>query len=290
MTRPLSAGMQAHLARGSHSLVSMLRLDLRDGTKLGFTNHDEDLSFDLGDGPVTFSAGEGVLPSDIDLLTGFEASTYEVVGPIGTLVTRRQLLGGRFNRALAWLFLVDWQDLANGHAPLAAGFISQARNEGGRYILEVATDAALFEQVIGEILTPMCRTYYGSALCGKVPESVVGTVTAVTDELAFTVSYPGLFADDYFNSGTVTPLTGALAGTDPVDIHDWSEAGAVVLFTGLVDDLQVGDTVTLERGCPRTRAACMARDNILNMRAEPEIPGSDQILRPTVPGQGNDDS
>lgn len=288
MTRPLAAPMQAHIAQGSQSLVTMLRLDLRDGTKLGFTNHNEDLPFDLGDGLVTFAAGEGVLPSDLELVSGFEASTYEVVGPIGATVTQRHVRGGRFNRATAWLFQVNWQSLGDGYVPWSAGFISQARVDGGHFVFEVATEAALFEQVIGEILTPMCRTYYGSPLCGKVPENVVGTVTAVTDELAFAVSYPGTFADDYFNSGTATPLTGALAGTDPVDIHDWSEAGAVVLFTGMVDDLAIGDTVKLERGCPRTRQACMDRANILNMRAEPELPGSDQILRPTVPGQGNE--
>jgi hypothetical protein len=31
----------------------------------------------------------------------------------------------------------------------------------------------------------------------------------------------------------------------------------------------------------------MARNNILNFRGYPEVPGTDQIFKPTIPGQGN---
>jgi uncharacterized phage protein (TIGR02218 family) len=283
--RPITPAMQAHYARSSHTPAAMLRLDLKDGAKIGFTDHDIDLPFDLGDGEVTFLAGEGILPSDLELSEGLEAGNFEVRGPIGQTVTREHIMGGRYRSAIAWLFEVNWADLTAGYTPLTLGFVSQARVEGGAFIIEVRTEAARFEQVVGALTTPQCRTYYGSPLCGKVRESVDAVVTAVTDEMLFTVGYDGDFPDGYFDQGTVSVLEGPLLNTDEVDIHKWLASGAIEMFTGFVERLAVGDTVRLFRGCPRARTDCMARDNILNFRGEPDMTGSDVLLRPTLPGQ-----
>jgi hypothetical protein len=97
------------------------------------------------------------------------------------------------------------------------------------------------------------------------------------------VSFAGTYADDFFNLGTVEALTGALAGTWPVEIFDWSAAGAIVLFAPLADVPAIGDTFTIKRGCGKTRADCMARDNIDFFRGFPEVPGSDQVLKIAVP-------
>lgn len=267
----------------------MLLLELRDGTSIGVTDHDKDLNYNiLGSGTVTYQAGTGILTSDISLQTGLDADNYEVTGPIGELVTREALLGGRFNRARAYLFQVNWKKPSDGAIKLLAGNVSEARIEGGKFVFEIRSDCDRFNQVVGRLIVNNCDADHGDARCGRTPESVVGTVTAVTSDSQFTVSYTGSYANDYFNAGTVEALTGDLAGTDPVEIFDWTVGGAITLFAPLAEAPAIGDTFTVKRGCGKSRQDCIDRNNILNFRGFPEVPGSDQILRATIPGQGGD--
>ena len=102
-----------------------------------------------------------------------------------------------------------------------------------------------------------------------------------------TVSFAGAYANDYFNKGTVIGLTGANADV-VCEIEDWTSAGVITLFAPLPEIPTIGDTFTVRRGCGKSRADCMARNNIVNFRGCPEVPGSDQVLRMPIPGQGSD--
>ncbi len=211
-----------------------------------------------------------------------------MTGPIGDVVTLEAILGGRYNRARARLFQVNWTNLSQGAIKLLAGNVSEVRPEGGRFIFEIRNDFDRFNQTVGDTIVNNCNADHGDARCGRTPESVVGTVTAVTDAMRFTVSYTGSYADTYFDAGTVEALTGDLAGTAPVEIHSWTVGGAIVLFMPLAEAPQIGDTFDVIRGCGKSRADCMARNNILNFRGFSEVPGSDQVLKATIPGQGDD--
>jgi uncharacterized phage protein (TIGR02218 family) len=266
----------------------MLLLTLRDGSSVGVTDHDKNIIFDLGDGAVTYQAGTGILPSDITLSASLDADNYEVTGPItedGDFTLER-VVGGRFNRATAKLFMVNWKSLSSGAIKLLGGSVSEARVEGGKFILEVRSDADRFNQVVGRLIVNNCDADHGDARCGRTPESVAGTVNSVTDALTFTVNYVGSFADDYFNGGYVEFTSGELNGTSRVEIFNWGVAGGIVLFMPLVEAPAIGDTLNIVRGCGKSRADCMARNNILNFRGFPEVPGSDKIMRATIPGQG----
>lgn len=286
--RTLGAGLTSHLAGRAHTRATMLLLVLRDGTSIGVTNHNKDLSFDaIGEGSVTYQSGTGILTSDIVLQSGLEADNYEVEGPIADLVTREAVLGGRFNRARTYLFQVNWKDLSQGAIKLLAGNVSEARSEGGKFVFEIRSDIDKFNQVVGRLITNNCDADFADGVrCQATAVEVVGTVTAVTDEMSFTVSYTGSHADDYFNLGTVEFLTGDLAGTAPIEIHDWTVGGVITLFTPAVERPAIGDTMTVKQGCPKSRAACMERNAIEWFRGFPEVPGTDQIVRPTIPGQG----
>jgi uncharacterized phage protein (TIGR02218 family) len=287
--RTLTAGMAGHLTGTAHTRCDMLLLDLRDGTSIGITSHDSDLDYDIGDGTVTYDSGTGILASDVSQSCGLEANNYEVTGPLSDIVTLEAVAGGRFDRARARLFQVNWKNLGNGAIKIMAGSVAEARVEGGKFIFEIRDDFDLFNQTVGRLITNGCDADYGDARCGATPETVVGTVAAVTSAMQFTVSYAGSFANDYFNKGTVEALTGELAGTLPVEIEDWTVGGAITLFTPLVEAPAIGDTFTVKRGCGKSRADCMERNNILNFRGYPEVPGSDQALRMAIPGQGNEE-
>jgi uncharacterized phage protein (TIGR02218 family) len=277
--------MATHLASHSHSRCDMLLLDLRDGTSFGITSNSRDIDFDIGDGTITYSSGTGILTSNVSASCGLEADNYEVTGPLSDLVTREAVLGGRYNRARARLFEVNWKDLSAGAIKILAGYVSEARIEGGKFVFEIRSDVDFYNQMVGRVITNMCDADFGDGIrCHGTPTSVVGTITAVTDAMRFTVSFTGSYANDFFNKGTVQFLTGAMAGTDKIEIEDWTSAGAITLFAPAVENPAIGDTLTIKDGCAKTRDACMAHGQILNFRGYPEVPGR-KALMPAIPGQ-----
>jgi len=285
MSRTLGGPLTSHLATTTHTRARMLRLDLNDGTSIGVTTHDKPLLFDLGDGAILYSPDTGILPSSVSLSEGFDTDNYKVSGPIGDTVTRDAVIGGRFNRARARLFEVNWKSLGSGAIKLMAGNVGEASVDSGKFVLQIRSDLDRFNQTIGRTLSPYCDADLGDARCQATFVTIVGTVTAVTDAMRFTVSFTGSYANDFFNAGKVVFTSGALDGTAAVEVFDWSSGGATTLFMPLADVPEIGDTLNISQGCPKTRAAC--RDtfaNIDNFRGFPEVPGSDQVLKAQIPG------
>lgn len=269
----------------------MLLLSLRDGTVIGITDHNQDIDFNLaaaGLGEITYGSATGILTSNVVLSCGMESDNYEVDGPIGDVVTREAILGERFNRGVAWLFEVNWNSLGDGAIPILKGRVSEAKVKGGKFVFGVRSDIDFFNQPVGRLITNQCDADFADGIrCHATPTEITGTITAVTDAMRFTVSFSGSYANDFFNKGTVLALTGDNAGTLPVEIYDWTSGGTITLFAPLAEAPAIGDTFTVRNGCGKSRADCMAHDNILEFRGYPELPGSDQVLRMPIPGQGD---
>lgn len=285
MSRTLGA-LAGHIAGDAHTLARMLRLDLADGSVLAFTDHDYPIGFDLGDGAATYQPDTGILPSDVALAAGFEPDDLEVTGPLGEVVTRAAVLGGRFDDAEVRYFMVNWAD-PTAAAALLKGRVALAQVDGGRFRFVIHSQAGLLRQSLGNVLTPYCRHDFGDSSCQYVITPLAATVTAATDERTFTVSFTGTYANDHFNKGTVAFTSGALAGTRAVEVFDFTGgagSGSVMLWTGLAAAPAVGDTLELRIGCGKTRADCMAYANIANFGGFPDVPGSDQVLRYPNPG------
>lgn len=290
MTR--TTGTAATMLAGyAHTLATMLRLDLRDGTSLGITDHDNDLAFDIGDGEITYSSATGILPSDVSLATGLDSGNFEVAGPIGDTVTRAAILGGRYTRARARLFLIDWSDPGTA-IPIMSGKVADARVEGSKFVLEVRNAADAFNQVIGRTVSPYCTADYGDAKCGLTRTAYPCTITAVSSAYAFTTDLGGAHDDGFFNYGAAAFLTGILAGTAEMEVFGYIGAsGDVTLLAPMADPPQVGDTLNLYRGCSKLRMSddaaqptCLTYGNVVNFRGFPEVPGSITYLKVGVPG------
>jgi uncharacterized phage protein (TIGR02218 family) len=284
--RSIGGPLATHIATRSHTLCEMLLLDLRDGTSIGLTTHDADLDFDIGDGVVTYLADTGIFPSDVALSANMDADNYEVRGPIGDVVTLGALLGGRFNRARARLFRVNWASLGSGPIKLMAGDVANAGPQGGEFVFEIRSDFDRFNQVVGTVITPYCQGTHATCCVQIAPETNT-TITSAASALTFNIAAT-LDPDDH-RDGRLWFTTGALAGTEPREIYAIS-GNTVTLFAPLADVPAIGDELTVKEGCDRTRATCLARfDNVIEFRGGyPETSGSDQILRMPIPGQGNE--
>jgi uncharacterized phage protein (TIGR02218 family) len=290
--RTIGASLDAHLAGNAHTLAACLRLDLANGDTLAFTDHDLPLVVDLGDGTTTYEPWTGISASDVVLTTGWEASNFEVTGPIGEVVTRTAVSGGRFRRATARLFMVNWDDLTMGYIPLMRGRVASARVEGSRFVFEVRNALDILNQSQGRVMSPYCSAIFGDAQCGVVRTAYPCEVTAVTDSFRFTVDLGGSHADDFFNFGSVDWLTGELTGTEEGKVFDYNgTTGALELYEPLIEASQVGDTLNLYRGCSKllksddaTLPTCLSYENVINFRGWPECPSSRFYHKVSAPG------
>lgn len=292
--RDLTAGMLAHLAGDTHELVTCLRLVLKDGTVLAFTNHDEPLAFNLGDGAVEYQPWTGIDVSAVLLTVGLEASNFEVTGPIGELVTQTHVLGGRYRGAVAHLFMVNWEALEDGPVRLMKGDVGECRVEGSRFVFEVRGIAAAFNETWGRVLNPLCTATFGDPTtgCPVALSPIAAVVTAVTDDFRFVLDLGGDHPDDYFNLGTVEFTTGELAGTVKGTVVDYAGAtSAVELLEPLVDTPQVGDALMIARGCSKllkssdpSLPTCLTYGAVVDFRGWPEVPSTRFYHRVSAPG------
>lgn len=291
--RTISVAMAGKLAVSGKRLAKMLRIEMGDGTVLGFTDHDQDIVYDLlGDGDETYEAGRGVLVSDIVLRAGLDADNFEATGPLSDDVTLAGLLGARFKDARCWLFEVDWSDLSAGHIPWMGGHIGDARPRGSEFMFDIRNLFERLQQMVGRAMINTCDADHTLPIdprCGRTPETDTATVVSAVDGMQMTVTLAtGGWADGYFNKGEVLGLTGGNAGAK-LKIEDYDSGSLVIKLFGFLPVVpEAGDTFTLIRGCGKLRVDCMARANMINFRGEPDSPGDDQLRRAPIPGQGDD--
>lgn len=115
--------------------------------------------------------------------------------------------------------------------------------------------------------------------------AVEGTVNSTADS-GRTVHPTGLTeADGYYDGGLLTFETGLNAGRT-FEIKQWI-GGNLKLFSRPFHLPQPGDRFIAHPGCDKTRATCKDKfNNVLNMRAEPDVPGQDKYYAsPNAPAQ-----
>jgi uncharacterized phage protein (TIGR02218 family) len=116
-----------------------------------------------------------------------------------------------------------------------------------------------------------CRNTFGDTACGYNLASVtfafvIGGIAA--DRLSFTVTAPMVFGE--YNDGTVN-----WTGTNLKSDIAFNDGTQVFLFDEVPNTIQIGNTISLTRGCGRDFSACTAYNNTVNFGG---IPSSDNYL------------
>jgi len=112
-----------------------------------------------------------------------------------------------------------------------------------------------------------------------------GSPTTVTDTRTF-IDTSITNADDVFNGGLLTWLTGDNAGY-LMEIKDWTlSTNTFKLFQAMPNTIQTSDTYKVTLGCDKQTATCQSfatengvQGNIYNFRGEPFLPGNDKISK-----------
>jgi uncharacterized phage protein (TIGR02218 family) len=290
--RDVPVALAAHLASGATTTCRCWRLTRRDGVVQGFTDHDEDLTFD----GTTFRAGSGFEGSELETRLGLAATGTEIHGALAAeSLTEADLASGRYDNAKVELFLVNWADVAQ-RLLLRVGHLGEVRREGAAFAAEVRGLSARLNEERGRIFAATCDADLGDVRCGVDLDAPAfrgaGAVASVEGGSLIRVSGLDAFADGWFGRGKLTFSSGANAGLS-VEVKEHRAAGGEVrlsLWQQMPEPVAAGDLFVVTAGCDKRFETCRSKfNNAINFRGFPHLPGNDFIAAYAVPGEPGHD-
>lgn len=225
--KAVSSAFAAHLAAPDTRLATCWKIARRDGAVLGFTEHDRDLTLDLGDGDgaVTYAAATGLGRRSLRAGLDFAVDDLEVQGVLDSAaVTAADIRAGRYDAAEVKIFLVVWDDLAAGPLKLLRGRLGKIVASEAGFTAELLglSDRYATQEVV-ELATPTCRADLFDARCkvqraGTWQPLSAYAASAPRDAGIGGYVKPGLFNDRWFKcvtagtSGAVEPVWNTTLG------------------------------------------------------------------------------
>ena len=162
--KTVSAGMATHLALSATTLVTCWKLKRVDNVILGFTEHDIDIIFDLGDGDgsITYQSNSAYNRSAIQTSHDLKVDNLEVESVFdSTALTVENMRAGIYDFAEVKIFLVNWKNLNDGSIKLRRGTLGQLTAKDELFIAELRGLVQAYSQEIIDITTPDCRADLG---------------------------------------------------------------------------------------------------------------------------------
>jgi uncharacterized phage protein (TIGR02218 family) len=277
--RKIPEALAEHLTGEATTTCHAWRLIRRDGTVMGFTEHDRDLAFD----DTFFAAMTGFVGGgEVESGLGLAADSAEVIGAFSAdAITRVDLAAGRYDGALVETFLVNWQS-PNDHLLRSTRELGEVRNGPDAFRAELRSLAARLDRPGGRIYARGCDAELGDSRCTvDIDDPAFRGEGAIGEEVSaetFTVTGLAGHADGWFRQGRIAFTSGALTGLSFTIAEHRREAGVtrLSLWEPAFAVPAPGDTFTVVAGCDKRRETCRDKfANILNFQGFPFMPGSD---------------
>lgn len=261
-----------------------------DGLVLGYTSHDQTVSFRGVDHvPCNSLAASAVEMSSIVGTTG----SIDLIGLLSDAgVSEKDIYNGLYDGANIEVWLVPWSN-AGGETPirLIAGVVGANGHETASYSQELLTEGQRLQQrALLETITPGCRFLFGNQVDPRCPVDlslleVTGSVTALAIPNASTDSARRIFsdstrleADGYFSLGRVTWTTGANVGAVS-EVKDFI-GGQFILWESLLNQIALTDAYIATPGCDKSPAAHLTFEpDMKKFGGFPFVSGPDMLVR-----------
>ncbi|MFD0915860.1 DUF2163 domain-containing protein [Pseudahrensia aquimaris] len=290
--RTLPEGLLFHLQRTCTTLANCWILTRSDGTKLGFTDHDEALEIEA----VTCKPESGLQPTQAVSQLGFAADNVDVAGALSdSSISERDVEAGKYDDARVAVWLVNWQS-PDERVLLRNMVIGEVTREDQLFRAELRGFTALLDKVQGRTYGRNCDADLGDARCLidlDQPEfSVEGTVNSVTEQGTISTNAMVDFARGWFSGGTIEWRSGANVGTrQRIASSLEPSADKLRLWDLPPEPIAPGDGFELVAGCDKRFTTCKAKfANHLNFRGFPHMPGNDFAMNYAANGNDHDGS
>lgn len=293
MTKPFAASLATAIAKTTTTLVECLRITRRDGVVIALTTHDQDVTFDDGDGAgsITYAANPGFFRDAISYGRTLDPERCTVYGLLLGNMSRAAVRQRRFDGATFKLYLVDYSaPSANNSAVLLAGEVGSVEPQTVAFRAELLGLKNKLKRLVVESTSAPCRADLGDSRCGVSLTSFPGTLSSVTSARVLVASgFPGSSTPGFFDDGKLTFTSGALNGLS-FEIKTFDQATktfSLVLPAPVAP--APGDGFSAFQGCKKTALFCKTVfDNLVNFRGEPFAPEQAQTVTAPLlaPGAG----
>lgn len=276
-----AAELHAHLAGGLTTVARAWAVTRKDGTRLGFTDHDRDLSFD----GLVFRADSGLSARALSQSTGLSVDNTEAMGALSaSAISEADIVAGRYDGAEVVAWLVNWADVTERRV-MFRGDIGEVRRAEGAFHAELRGLTERLNRPVGRVYQKPCTAVLGDADCGfdlsgggYVHE---GALAGVEENRVFLAGNLSGFASGWFQRGRLQVLSGAAQGLEGAIKRDHlrSDGARVIeIWEPLRATPEGGDTVRLTAGCDKRFETCRLKfGNLLNFRGFPDLPEEDWI-------------
>ena len=281
--RTLSPENYAHIRREVMTFAVCWRLERHDGVTIRGTEHDRNIAVPEGSAVTgIYRANAGITGSGIKYSDDMSVDNMEVSGALSAYgsttvidVSAADIEAGLLDGAEVSLFIINWQNPADGPILLQTGTIGEIkRDTDGGYSTELRGLTQLLTKIAIRTYGASCDAELGDARC-KFPivdHTFNGTITTVIDNRSFIATIaPGNTEAGYLNGGKVHFNTGECTDFE----MEIKTCGAVnvatvqsfVLYLPMTMDIAVGDTFYAQPGCDKSPAMCKGRfHNLVNFR------------------------
>ncbi len=215
--RTIPVALAADLAKNATTVCYLLKVTpSRQGVApFGITTLDQDITYDDGNGPITYRTKAGYTAFDVSTAADMSvdnsqaqalAATYPVDGMTLAGVARGDYDSSRFVQ-----YLINYEAPSHGHAIINAGQTGQVTAVDDLTVnMEMRSLTQILKQnSVIELTSITCRATFGDARC-KMPlrwySSSVATVGAETDRSFTLANTPG--SSDPPSGGTTGPVSG----------------------------------------------------------------------------------
>ena len=208
--KQLSSGLAVHIAGEVTKLATCWKLTRRDAIILGFTDHDQDITFDA----VTYQAATGFTPSAIASTSSLNVDNLDVEGMISAgSITEADIMAGRYDFAEIEIFQLNYNDTTQGALKMRRGWLGELSIHNQQFVAEVRGLTQRLAQTIGELYSPSCRATLGDGRCkvNLAGYTVTGSITGLISDQAF---IDNVRSEDsgIFEAGIITFTSGANQG------------------------------------------------------------------------------
>lgn len=278
--KTLSPSLQSHLDSGTTTLCWCWKIVRADDTVLGFTDHDEAVSFDS----VIYEAATGFTASEVQSQLGLAVDNLSVSGALNSeALNEADLAAGFYDNADIEIWRVNWADPAQ-RVLMRKGNIGEVQRGKQAFHAEMRGLAHRLNQPVGRVFGYSCDADLGDARCAIDLDDPaykgVGAIAAVNDVRRFSASGLDAFANGWFAGGKLVWTSGANAGRAMEIKRHALSAGVVTLelWQPMSEALAIGNTFTVTAGCDKQFASCKAKfANAANFRGFPYMPGNDAV-------------
>ena len=157
--RTLDIGFKNHIESGATTLATCWKLTRADEVVLGFTDHDQTLSFGGTDYLPMLDGGE------IGAKLGSQVDTGEVLGVLRSdAITGADIAAGLYDGASVETWRVNWRDVGQ-RLLLRRATIGEIVREDGQFRAELRSGQQALNRVRGRLYSPLCDAVLGDARC-----------------------------------------------------------------------------------------------------------------------------